>query len=399
MRIITRTIFILSLISLFADIASEMVYPIIPLYLSEIGFKVFWIGLLEGFAGFTAGISKGYFGKLSDEKGVRLPFVKTGYFLSAISKPLLILLKIKLWVFFARALDRLGKGVRTAARDALLSQQTTKENKARVFGFHRAMDTTGAAIGPIIALVFLLAYPGNYKNLFLIAFIPGVISVLLIFLLKEKKQISSTLKKGSFFSYFRYWSIANAEYKKLIIGLLLFALFNSSDIFLLLKTKQAIGDRSLTILSISFTSETVAIAAYIFYNIVFAAAAYPLGILADKIGMKNIFMLGVFLFVIVYAGFAFSPSLSLIFVLFFIYGLYAGATEGIAKAWITNIAHRENTATAVGFYTSCESICAFFASAITGAVWGIFGSAATFLVTSSVALLVLFYFLLKFRTA
>ena len=399
MRIITRTIFILSLISLFADIASEMVYPIIPLYLSEIGFKVFWIGLLEGFAGFTAGISKGYFGKLSDEKGVRLPFVKTGYFLSAISKPLLILLKIKLWVFFARALDRLGKGVRTAARDALLSQQTTKENKARVFGFHRAMDTTGAAIGPIIALVFLLAYPGNYKNLFLIAFIPGVISVLLIFLLKEKKQIISTLKKGSFFSYFRYWSIANAEYKKLIIGLLLFALFNSSDIFLLLKTKQAIGDRSLTILSISFTSETVAIAAYIFYNIVFAAAAYPLGILADKIGMKNIFMLGVFLFVIVYAGFAFSPSLSLIFVLFFIYGLYAGATEGIAKAWITNIAHRENTATAVGFYTSCESICAFFASAITGAVWGIFGSAATFLVTSSVALLVLFYFLLKFRTA
>jgi MFS family permease len=398
MRIITRTIFILSLISLFADIASEMVYPIIPLYLNEIGFKVFWIGLLEGFAGFTAGISKGYFGKLSDEKGVRLPFVKTGYFLSAVSKPLLVLLKIKLWVFFARALDRLGKGVRTAARDALLSQQTTKENKARVFGFHRAMDTTGAAIGPIIALVFLVAYPGNYKSLFLIAFIPGLISVLLIFLLKEKKQLSSTLKKGSFFSYFRYWSIASAEYKKLIIGLLLFALFNSSDIFLLLKTKQAIGDRSITLFSISFTSETITIAAYIFYNIVFAAAAYPFGILADKIGMKNIFILGVFLFVIVYAGFAFSPSLLLIFGLFFIYGMYAAATEGIAKAWITNIAHNENTATAVGFYTSCESICAFFASAITGAVWGIFGSTATFLVTSSVALLVLFYFLLKFRS-
>ena len=398
MRIITRTIFILSLISLFADIASEMVYPIIPLYLNEIGFKVFWIGLLEGFAGFTAGISKGYFGKLSDEKGVRLPFVKTGYFLSAVSKPLLVLLKIKLWVFFARALDRLGKGVRTAARDALLSQQTTKENKARVFGFHRAMDTTGAAIGPIIALVFLVAYPGNYKSLFLIAFIPGLISVLLIFLLKEKKQLSSTLKKGSFFSYFRYWSIASPEYKKLIIGLLLFALFNSSDIFLLLKTKQAIGDRSINLFSISFTSETITIAAYIFYNIVFAAAAYPLGILADKIGMKNIFIFGVFLFVIVYAGFAFSPSLLLIFVLFFIYGMYAAATEGIAKAWITNIAHSENTATAVGFYTSCESICAFFASAITGAVWGIFGSTATFLVTSAAALLVLFYFLLKFRS-
>lgn len=397
MRIITKTIFILSLISLFADIASEMVYPIVPLYLNEIGFKVFWIGLLEGFAGFTAGISKGYFGKLSDEKGLRLPFIKTGYFLSAISKPMLVLLQAKLWIFFARAIDRLGKGLRTAARDALLSQQATKENKAKVFGFHRGMDTTGAAIGPIIALIFLILRPGNYKSLFLIAFVPGIVSILLIFLLKEKKQIVSTLKKGNFFSYFKYWSIASREYKKLVIGLLLFALFNSSDIFLLLKTKQAVGNQSLNIFGISFTGETITIAAYIFYNLVFAAAAYPLGVLADKKGMKNIFVVGLSLFAIVYCGFAFNPSIYFIFFLFFLYGIYAAATEGIAKAWITNIAHDENTATAVGFYTSWESICAFSASAITGAVWGIFGSTTTFLTTSFAALIVLFYFLLKFR--
>jgi MFS family permease len=169
---------------LFADVASEMIYPVLPLYLNEIGFKIFWIGVLEGFAGFTAGISKGYFGKMSDEKGVRLPFIRIGYFLSSISKPIIALIAAPLWIFFSRAVDRLGKGVRTAARDALLSQQTTKENKGKVFGFHRSMDTLGAAIGPVIALIFLVIYPGDYKTIFLLAFIPGIISVLLIFLLK-----------------------------------------------------------------------------------------------------------------------------------------------------------------------------------------------------------------------
>ena len=181
MRIITRTIVILSLVSLLADVASEMIYPVIPLYLNEIGFNVFWIGMLEAVANFTAGISKGYFGKLSDEKGVRLPFVKLGYLLSAISKPIIVLFTAKLWVFFARTVDRLGKGVRTAARDALLSQEATKENKAKVFGFHRSMDTLGAAIGPIIALVFLLYSPGNYQSLFFIAFYRPFIALLSLY--------------------------------------------------------------------------------------------------------------------------------------------------------------------------------------------------------------------------
>ncbi|TMI64622.1 MAG: MFS transporter [Bacteroidetes bacterium] len=397
MRIITRTIVILSLVSLLADVASEMIYPVIPLYLNEIGFNVFWIGMLEAVANFTAGISKGYFGKLSDEKGVRLPFVKLGYLLSAISKPIIVLFTAKLWVFFARTVDRLGKGVRTAARDALLSQEATKENKAKVFGFHRSMDTLGAAIGPIIALVFLLYSPGNYQSLFFIAFVPGILAVLLIFLLKEKKHPSSTLSKGNFFSYFSYWKIATPAFKKLVPGLLLFALFNSSDFFLLLKTKEALGEQTLTIFNITFESETITILAYIFYNLIFALAAYPLGILADKWGMKKIFMIGLMLFAIVYAGFAFNPSLNIIFLLFFLYGIYAAATEGIAKAWITNTAHESNTATAVGFYTSCESICAFAASAMAGAVWAGFGSIVTFLATSFIALIVLLYFLLKFK--
>ncbi len=399
MRIITKTVVILSVVSLLADVASEMLYPVIPVYLKEIGFSVFLIGILEGVVNFTAGISKGYFVKMSDEKGVRLPFVKLGYLLSALSKPLMAVFVYPLWIFFVRTIDRLGKGVRTAARDALLSQEATPATKARVFGFHRGMDTVGAAIGPVLALLFLFFYPGDYKTLFYLAFIPGMLSILFIFFLKEKKQPVSTLGKGNFFSFFNYWKIANPDFRKVVPGLLLFALFNSSDIFLLLITKETIGENTLTILGVTFNSDTITIGAYIFYNLIYAAASYPMGILADKIGFKKIILFGFILFSIVYGGFAFNPSIGLIFILFSIYGIYAAATEGVIKAWITNLSHGENTATAIGFYTSCESVCALLASIIAGALWTNFGSTSTFITTATISLLVLIYFLLKIRNS
>jgi len=383
MRIITRTVWILSIVSLFADIASEMLYPVIPVYLKQIGFTVLWIGVLEGLANFTAGISKGYFGKLSDEKGLRLPFIKLGYFLSSISKPMMAIFTVPIWIFFARTIDRLGKGIRTSARDALLSREATKETKARVFGFHRGMDTVGATLGPALAFLFLLFYPGQYKLIFYVAFVPGIISVLLIFLLKEKKHPLSTMRRGNFFAFFKYWNIASPEYKKLIIGLLFFALVNSSDVFLLLKTKELTGSDSTTIL------------AYIFYNLVFAVGSYPLGILGDRFSLKKVFVGGLLVFAIVYAGFALTNSTVVIFALFFLYGIYAAATEGITKAWITNIAHDANTATAVGFYTSCESVCALLASTMAGFVWNISGSTVTFLVTAISALGISFYFQIR----
>jgi MFS family permease len=382
-KIINRTVWILSLVSLFADVASEMLYPVIPVYLRDIGFSVFLIGILEGVANFTAGISKGYFGKLSDQKGLRLPFIKLGYFLSALSKPMMAAFAYPLWVFFARTTDRLGKGLRTAARDALLSQNATRETKARVFGFHRSMDTLGAAIGPLVALLLLIFYPGDYQMIFLIAFLPGLLSVALIFLLKEKKEPSSTLKRGHFFSFFGYWKIATPEYKKLMVGLLFFSLFNSSDVFLLLKTAEVTGDGRLTI------------GAYILYNMVFALASYPLGVLADRIGIKKVFLYGLGLFSIVYCLFGFSSSVTMIFLSFFLYGIYAAATEGIAKAWITNNAHNKNTATAVGFYTSCESICTLVASVLAGWLWSTFGSITTFLVTAGAGLLTVLWFLMQ----
>lgn len=259
------------------------------------------------------------------------------------------------------------------------------------------MDTAGATIGPLIALIFLLFYPGEYKTLFYLAFIPGIISVLFLFLLKEKKQPVSTMEKGNFFSFFKYWKIATPEYKRLVTGLLLFALFNSSDVFLLLKTKEAIGADSIRIFGNTFNSDTITIAAYVFYNLVWALGSYPLGVLADKIGYKKLFLSGLLLFATVYAGFAFNPSIPAIFILFGIYGLFSASTDGVSKAWITNIAHNKNTATAVGFYTSFQSICTLGASMIAGLVWENFGSVYTFLSTSLIASIVFLYFLFRLK--
>jgi sugar phosphate permease len=202
MKYITRTVWILSLVSLLTDTASEMLYPIMPIYLKSIGFSIVLIGFLEGFAEAIAGLSKGYFGKKSDNLGKRLPFVQIGYGLSAISKPMMALFVFPLWIFFARTIDRIGKGVRTGARDAILSDETTAENKGKIFGFRRSMDTLGAVIGPVLALIYLYYYPTDYKTLFLIAFFPGALAVIATLLIKEKqREVSTDKQKTSFFLF------------------------------------------------------------------------------------------------------------------------------------------------------------------------------------------------------
>ncbi len=381
MKYITRTVWILSLISLFTDTASEMLYPVMPIYLKSIGFSVVLIGILEGVAEATAGFSKGYFGKLSDNRGKRVPFVQFGYALSAVSKPMMALFIYPLWIFFARTIDRIGKGIRTGARDALLSDEATPATKGKVFGFHRSMDTFGAVLGPLFALGYLYFYPENYKTLFFIAFVPGLLAVLASSFLKEKKTVEpSGLKVPTpFFSFLKYWKLSPPAYRKLVIGLLFFTLFNSSDVFLLLNAKQAGLD------------DTMVIGVYIFYNLVYALFAFPVGILADKAGLKTIFISGLALFAAVYYGMAFITNLYLFFGLFFLYGIYASATEGISKAWISNISDRKDTATAIGTFTGLQSICTMLASSLTGVIWFQFGAAAAFLTTATASVLVIFY--------
>ena len=381
---ISKTVWVLSIISLCTDAASEMLYPVMPVYLKSIGFSIVFIGLLEGIAEATAGLSKGYFGKLSDVSGKRVPFVQLGYTLSALSKPMLAFFINPIWVFFSRTTDRLGKGIRTGARDALLSDEATPETKGKIFGFHRSMDTLGAVIGPAIALIYLYFNPSQYKNLFLLAFIPGLLAILSTLFLKQKNNPTPKEKqKVYFFSFLNYWKQSDSRYRKLLIGLLVFALFNSSDVFLLLKVKEA------------GINDTYVIGIYIFYNLIYSLSAFPMGILADKLGMKKIFITGLVIFSIVYAGMGITTELWWFIILFLLYGIYAAATEGIAKAWISNISDKKDTATAIGTYTGFQSICSLFASSFTGLIWYQWGSTPAFIVTAVVTLLVIVYFLLS----
>jgi MFS family permease len=268
----------------------------------------------------------------------------------------------------------------------MLSDEATPQTKGRVFGFHRSLDTLGAVIGPACALLFLYYYPGKYKSLFYFAFIPGLLAIALTFLIRDKNlQAKANSVKTHFLDFIRYWKTSPATYRRLLIGLLFFTLFNSSDIFLLLKIKEA------------GVSDMGTIGVYIFYNIVYAAVSFPLGILADRIGLKNVFVFGLFIFALVYAGMGFSHDLYVFFFLFFLYGIYAAATEGIAKAWISNISDRQDTATAIGTYTAFQSICTLLASSLTGVLWLEFGAKVTFSLIAAATLLALVYIAIMVR--
>jgi MFS family permease len=305
--------------------------------------------------------------------------VRWGYTLSAISKPMMAAFTFPLWIFFARTLDRLGKGIRTGARDAMLSDESSKENKGKVFGFHRALDTAGAAVGPFAALVFLYFYPGQYKWLFIIAVVPGIIAITLTFLLKDKQHSVSQKKSPGFFKFLAYWKQSSKRYKLLVAGLLVFTLFNSSDAFLLLSIKS------------KGFSDTYMIGVYIFYNLVYALLSFPVGILADKFGLAHTLILGLFVFAIVYLFMGFALFTWQFATLFGLYALYAASTEGVSKALISNIAQKDKTATAIGFYTSLASIFTMLASSLAGLIWYSFGMKTMFIISGSGVLVVVVY--------
>jgi len=378
-KIITRPILIVSLVSLLTDVASEMLYPIMPMFLTSIGFTVVGIGILEGFVEAFAGISKGYFGHYSDRIGRRVPFIRAGYGLSALAKPLMAVFTFAPGIFLLRTIERLGKGIRTSARDAYLSDLTTPEHKGKVFGFHRSMDTLGAAIGPFIALAVLHFLPENYRLLFVISVIPGILAVLFTFLIKEKIREAKQNGRKSFFAFIRYWKHAPNAYKILVPGLLAFTLFNSSDAFLLL----ALKNRGF--------ADTQVIGFYIFYNLMYAVSSYPIGILSDRIGQKTVLISGLVLFALVYGFFGFASETWHFGILFFIYGLYASSTEGISKALISNISDKENTATALGFYNSFASVCTLAGSSLTGLIWATSSMSTAFLISGIGAFSVVIY--------
>ena len=387
-KVFTRQIILLSLISFFTDVASEMLYPIIPIYLKSVGFSVLFIGILEGIAESIASLSKGYFGNLSDKIGKRLPFVRWGYTLSSIAKPMMGLLPYPITIFFARTLDRFGKGIRTSARDALLSDESTPENKGKVFGFHRAADTAGAVVGPIITLLILNTISIGYRNLFILSAIPGVVVILLCFVLKEKKrELQKSPEKSNFFVFITYLKKSPANYRLVVIPLLIFALINSSDFFLLLKVKEYGYSDSNVILF------------YILFNFSYALFSFPSGRIADKIGLKKVITFGLLIFSLVYVLINVSGSFAWLIFVFLLYGLFSSSTEGMIKALITNIVPSSETATALGTYNSLSSIGVLLSSSIAGLLWNFFGSTVALGFSGLVSFIIFFYFafLLKFK--
>lgn len=370
---IPRQVFILGMVSLFTDIASEMLYPVTPIFLTAVlGSSMAVVGIIEGIAEFIAGLLKGYFGNLSDKVGRRSVFIVIGYGLSAIAKPLPGIFQNILTVLFSRVADRTGKGIRTAPRDALLGSHSNC-NSGAVFGFHRGMDTLGAAIGPAIALVFLHYFPNNFQLIFLVAFIPSTIAVLFTLLVKDKPIES---KSGSRKNYSSFWKSAPKSYKKLLVLITIFSLVNSSDVFLILKSKD-VSDSSM-----------LAIFGYIFYNLVYAAASYPLGGLSDKFGKKKIFSFGLIILSLVYFGFALAPEIELIWLLFALYGIYAASTEGISKAWVSDLIPDEQRGSAIGLLTMLSSFSVMLGSFLTGILWDKFGSSVPFLVSAVVSFII-----------
>ncbi len=376
---IPRQVLILSIVSLFTDIASEMLYPITPIFLtSYLGASMAIVGIIEGVAEFTAGLLKGYFGRLSDKLKKRSIFVISGYTLSAISKPLPGLFPSLSAVIASRISDRIGKGARTAPRDALLA--TFAEGKSgTIFGFHRAMDTLGAALGPIGALILLHFYPGDYILIFLVAFVPSIIAVSFTFFVKDNP---ASFKKVTKRNYSEFWQSAPHQYKIILLLITLFSLVNSSDVFLILKSKDISASASL------------AIWGYIFYNLVYAFSSFPIGQYADKIGKKKVFVAGLYIFSVVYLGFALFPGIYIIWILFALYGIYAASTEGVVKAWVSDLIPDEQRGSAIGLITMLMSLAMMIGSFVAGELWDHFGPTFPFLLSSIVSAIVARLFLI-----
>jgi MFS family permease len=243
------------------------------------------------------------------------------------------------------------------------------------------MDTFGAVLGPSLALVYLYFYPEDYKTLFFIAVIPGMLSIAFSLILKDKNiKKNINVSKVPFFSFIKYWKESPGTYRSLVAGLLVFALINSSDVFLLLKAKS------------SGLTDTQVIGVYIFYNLIYALASFPLGIIADRVGLKKMFISGIAIFAMVYLGMGLFSGLVPVLIMFLLYGIYSAATEGISKAWISNISSGSDTATAIGTYTAFQSICTMIASSVAGFLWYSYGSDFTFIFSGSVALIIVVYF-------
>src|SRR3989338_4341005 len=386
---IPRNVVAMGLVSLFNDISSEMIYPIVLIFLTTVlAAPASAVGLIEGVAESTASLLKMISGWLSDRLKKRKIFVAAGYSLSAASKFLIGLAQTWPFVLFARFIDRLGKGTRTAARDALILESVEPENRGRAFGLHRSMDSAGAVIGPILALLLIYLYQNNFRLIFFLAGIPSTIGVILLLLLvkeKIKTNLEPAPKQPLTANYKFHWRELDPAFKNFLLISDVFALGNSSDAFLILRA-QDLG-----------LATTLTVAAYVLFNLTYSFFSYPAGVIVDKIGAKKILTLGFWLFALVYLGLGLIESDFWIWFLFPLYGLYLGLTDGVGKAYIASLVPAEKAGTAFGAYLMATGLCLLVASVAAGFLWKYVGSGAPFLFGSLTSVIAVAWFMASGR--
>jgi MFS family permease len=377
-----RNIFFTGLVSFFMDFSSEMVYPLVPLFLSSVlGVPKSVIGLIEGIAESTASLLKVFSGWLSDRLGHRKWLMALGYGISTLSRPLIATAPNWGQVLASRFMDRFGKGVRNAPRDALIAESCEVPNLGRSFGFHRGMDTLGAVVGPAVAFGLLAYFNGQYRLVFWLSMIPGALAVLIIiFFIRETRACPIPEAERPRLG----WRSFSGSYKFFIVVAALFSLGNSSDVFLILRA-QNVGIPLAVIPLV-----------YLVFNVVYGLGALPAGILSDRIGPKPIIFLSFILFGFIYLGFAQAGRPAHIWLLFIAYGVFMAMTEGVQKAFLATIIPQEFKATGFGLYNTLVGLAVLPASLIGGLLWDRVGPSATFLYGTATAWLaaMLFLFLL-----
>ncbi len=373
MKKLSKNVVSLGIVSLFNDAASEIIYPLLPAFLSSVlGAGAFVLGVIEGIAETTASILKFFSGYISDRIRKKKGLVVAGYSLAVFGRPLTGIATSWIHVLLIRFFDRVGKGIRTSPRDALIADSTSPEVRGFAYGFHRAMDHLGAVLGPLFAVWMILGFGMDLRHLFLLAFIPGILALLILIFFVEEKA-GESIKKTS-------WRLGpvSMNFRLYLLSLILFTLGNSSDAFLLLKAQN-------TGIKIAFLPLI-----WVFLHLVKVLTSVPGGLLSDRIGRRRVIIAGWMVYALIYLGFGLSNKNWHIWALFALYGIYFGLTEGVEKAFVADLAKEEERGTAFGLYHLAVGLSALPGSAIFGFIWQRFGELHAFLFGAVLAFLASF---------
>lgn len=365
-----RNVFFVGLTSFLTDTTTKMIYAVMPLFLISLGASKTELSLIEGIAESTASVLKALSGWWSDKIGKNKPFMILGYAFTAVLSPLFAFVHTPLQVLAIRFAERVGKGIRTAPRDSLIAASSGKDTKGRSFGFHKAMDNSGAIIGPLMAFGILSLFPGDYRRVFIFSAIPGLLGLISVILLVKEAKRDNMQKLGK---------ISPKDFSKkyyIFLGIVfIFTLGNSTDALLLIKASD-VGIQATFIPLV-----------YLVFNSISVIFAVPAGILSDKIGRERLIIFGYLMYSIIYFGFGRANNKIMIVLLFALYGLYSAATDGVQKALVSDIIDKDKRGTGLGLYNCLLGITLLPASVIAGWLYDNVNNSAAFYYGSVLALI------------